>query len=275
GVKFQADTSGFITGIRFYKGAGNTGTHIGNLWSNTGSLLARATFSGETASGWQQATFASAVAVNASTTYVASYLAPNGHYAGDLNYFTASVDRAPLHALASAISGGNGVYVYSATSAFPNNSYQASNYWVDVVFSPSVGPTSTPTSTPGPGTSTPTPTATATALATATATPTGSPGAGPCTLWASSAAPSNPSNTSDWNSVEIGLKFRSDVDGHITGLGFYKAGGNSGTHVGSLWSSSGTLLARATFTNETASGWQQVTFAAPVAVAANTTYVAS
>jgi hypothetical protein len=33
GVKFQADVDGYITGIRFYKGSLNTGTHIGNLWS--------------------------------------------------------------------------------------------------------------------------------------------------------------------------------------------------------------------------------------------------
>src|SRR5207253_2231057 len=33
--------------------------------------------------------------------------------------------------------------------------------------------------------------------------------------------------------------------------------------------------ATATFANETSSGWQQVTFAAPVAITANTTYVAS
>ena len=31
GVKFTADQPGLITGVRFYKGAGNTGTHIGNL----------------------------------------------------------------------------------------------------------------------------------------------------------------------------------------------------------------------------------------------------
>src|SRR5262249_2397992 len=84
GVKFQSETSGFITGIRFYKGAGNTGTHIGNLWSSTGSLMATAAFTGESSTGWQQVTFASPVAVAANTTYVASYFAPLGHYSGDL-----------------------------------------------------------------------------------------------------------------------------------------------------------------------------------------------
>ena len=49
GVKFKADTSGIVTGIRFYKASTNTGTHIGNLWTSTGQLLASATFTGETA----------------------------------------------------------------------------------------------------------------------------------------------------------------------------------------------------------------------------------
>src|SRR5262249_29883325 len=48
GVKFNSSTAGYITGIRFYKGSGNTGTHVGHLWTSTGTLLATATFSGET-----------------------------------------------------------------------------------------------------------------------------------------------------------------------------------------------------------------------------------
>ncbi len=37
GVKFQASTDGDILGIRFYKGADNTGTHVANLWTASGS----------------------------------------------------------------------------------------------------------------------------------------------------------------------------------------------------------------------------------------------
>ena len=39
-----------------------------------------------------------------------------------------------------------------------------------------------------------------------------------------------------------------------------------------LWSATGTLLATATFTNETASGWQQANFSNPVPITAGTTY---
>ncbi len=69
------------------------------------------TFTGETGSGWQQVTFATPVAIQANTVYVASYFAPNGHYSGDLNYFaTQGVDTPPLHALATGVVGGNGVF---------------------------------------------------------------------------------------------------------------------------------------------------------------------
>ena len=76
GVKFVPSVAGQITGIRFYKGPQNLGTHIGNLWTSAGASLATATFANETASGWQQVTFANPVAVTPGTTYVASYFAP-------------------------------------------------------------------------------------------------------------------------------------------------------------------------------------------------------
>ena len=135
GVKFRSDVAGTIAGIRFYKAAANTGTHVGNLWSSTGTLLATVTFADETASGWQQAFFATPVAIASNTVYVASYHANNGHYSADLNYFAAKgFDNPPLHALTNGVSGGNGVYAYGANSAFPNQTWNAANYWVDVVF---------------------------------------------------------------------------------------------------------------------------------------------
>jgi YVTN family beta-propeller protein len=145
GVKFTTDTAGFINGIRFYKGAGNTGTHIGSLWTSTGTLLASATFTNETATGWQQVNFATPVAVAANTTYVASYLAPNGGYALNSAYFASSgFDNPPLRALSNAVAAGNGVYRYGTGNLFPNSTYNSSNYWVDVVFTTSAGPDATP-----------------------------------------------------------------------------------------------------------------------------------
>ena len=355
GVKFRSTQAGYITGIRFYKGAGNTGTHVGSLWSSTGQQLASATFVGETATGWQQVSFATPVAIAANTVYVASYFAPNGGYAGDSQFFaTASVTNGSLQALQDGTSGGNGLYAYASSNAFPNASFQATNYWVDVTFTTTLGPDTTPPTvtavTPAAGaTVVPISTAvtatfsealdattvntstfelrnaTTNALITAAVTynatsrtATLTPGAAlaastlytatlkggasdprvkdaagnalaasstwsfttaaasscPCSIWAPGATPGTASHN-DPSAVTLGVKFRSTQAGYITGIRFYKGAGNTGTHVGSLWSSTGQQLASATFVGETATGWQQVSFATPVAIAANTVYVAS
>ena len=135
GMKFRSDLPGLITGVRFYKSAANTGTHRGNLWTTNGTLLGTVTFSNETASGWQQANFATPIPIVANTTYIVSYHAPNGRYSINTNFFTsAGVNNLPLRALQSGVDGPNGVYRYGSTSGFPNSSWNASNYWVDVVF---------------------------------------------------------------------------------------------------------------------------------------------
>ena len=135
GVKFKSDTSGRSRGSASTRPPRTPATHVGSLWSATGTLLAQVTFTSETASGWQTVYFATPVAITAGTTYIASYYAPNGHYSGTQNALASTVDNAPLHALANATSA-NGVYAYGAASTFPSNSYNATNYWVDVIFSP-------------------------------------------------------------------------------------------------------------------------------------------
>ncbi len=516
GVKFSSEVAGKVTGIRFYKATTNTGTHVGSLWSATGTLLAQATFTTETASGWQEVSFATPVFISANTTYVASYLAPKGHYSDtSAGFNTSATSNPPLTALANATSV-NGVYTYSTKSAFPTSSYKATNYWVDVAFEPSLspgqvtnvstksgngaasvswsapggdistytitpyigataqtattitgtppattasvtgltngtsytftvtasnpngaGPASspsaavTPATTPSAPTSvsatagnasaaltwnapasnggsaitgytitpyigntaqtattiTGTPPATGTTITgltngttyTFTVTATNAVGNSPASEHSAATTPfttpsaptavtatgatsqaqvswSAPSNTggsaitgytitpyigataqtsseaapsatsaiiagltngtgytftvkannaagsgpqssasatttprntifdyatpttvdsADTNPTNVGVKFSSETYGAITGIRFYKTTTNTGTHVGSLWSASGTLLASATFTSETASGWQQVNFATPVLISPNTTYVAS
>ena len=133
GVKFQASTTGAITGIRFYKGPQNAGTHVADLWSAAGTLLASATFTNETASGWQQVNLSTPVIVTAGTTYVVSYHT-DGNYSADPNYFATAHTNGDLTALASGTSGGDGVYAYGTGQIFPTDTYNASNYWVDVVF---------------------------------------------------------------------------------------------------------------------------------------------
>lgn len=137
GVRFRSDVDGVITGIRFYKGTSNTGTHTGSLWSSSGGLLATATFTNETASGWQEVRFSSPVAISADTTYVASYHTAAGFYSITDSFFDdGSVDNTPLHALQDGVDGANGLFRYSLTPAFPDSSFNTTNYWVDVLFRP-------------------------------------------------------------------------------------------------------------------------------------------
>ncbi|MFF7238849.1 DUF4082 domain-containing protein [Streptomyces collinus] len=134
GTRFTSSADGWITGVTFYKGTGNTGTHTGSLWSDTGALLATGTFTNETASGWQTLTFATPVAVTAGTPYVVSYHAPNGHYAVDGGYFAGAHQSYPLTATADTTAHHNGLYRYGADPAFPGGSYGSANYWVGPVF---------------------------------------------------------------------------------------------------------------------------------------------
>ena len=342
GVKFRADQAGFVSGIRFYKGTGNTGTHTGSLWSSTGTQLATVTFTGETATGWQQATFASPVAVNANTTYIASYYAPNGRYAADDGYYANSgVTNPPLTALQNGVDGGNGVYRYGSGGGFPNSSFSSTNYWVDLVFNPSGADTTKPTVsdrepaagatgvavtttveatfsepvqestitmtlTAGSGvaasksydsgtrTITLTPNANLAPSTTYTVNVSGAQDSAdnemdpvtwtfttaaaatgcPCTIWPNTTVPATAA-AADNSAVELGVKFRASQAGYITGIRFYKGTGNTGTHVGSVWTSQGNKLGSVTFTGESATGWQQATFSAPLPVTANATYVAS
>ncbi|ARO29436.1 cadherin-like/VCBS repeat-containing protein [Rhizobium sp. NXC14] len=130
GFKFQTSVAGTVTGIRFYKGSQDTGTHTGSLWSSTGTRIATLTFTNETASGWQTAYFTSPVSLTVGQTYTASYHTNTGHYSSTTGYFTSNVTSGPLTAPAS----GNGVYAYGSNSLFPTSTFQSTNYWVDVMF---------------------------------------------------------------------------------------------------------------------------------------------
>jgi hypothetical protein len=126
GTRFTAAVNGSVSEVRFFKGTGNTGTHIGRLYGPSGAVLGSVTFTGESASGWQHAALATPVPVTAGTIYTVSYTAPVGRYAGDNNYSFPKV-TGQLTAL-------SGVYKYGG--GFPTATWQASNYFVDVAFVP-------------------------------------------------------------------------------------------------------------------------------------------
>jgi LPXTG-motif cell wall-anchored protein len=96
----------------------------------------------------------------------------------------------------------------------------------------------------------------------------------PVSFFADGATPAV-ANWDDPAAIEVGVKFTSTVDGTVSALRFYKGDKNTGTHTGSIWSADGELLGTATFTGESGSGWQKVTFEEPVEIKNDTTYVAS
>ena len=131
GLKFQSSMAGTVTGVRYYKSDLNIGPHTGSLWSSTGTRLATVTFTNELGVGWQAASFSTPVAITAGTTYVVSYHTNYGHYAATGSYFASPVTNGPLTAPANA-----GVYTYNSAGAFPSSTFNAENYWVDVLFNP-------------------------------------------------------------------------------------------------------------------------------------------
>ena len=343
GVRFVPLNDGFVTGVRFYKGTGNTGTHVGSLWSPSGERLAQATFANESATGWQSVTFATPVAVAAGQPYVASYTAPRGSYALESWAFSArSKESGPL-----LVEGGYGAPaggLFAAPGAYPSSSHQNANYFVDVSFtttdsseliamgqSPLPGSSSVPTTTTvsaryskplQPGTAaltlkdangavvagatsydattrtvTFTPSAPLAGFVKHTATvigrdnggnpvanggtwsfttvkPPNPPGVCPCTLFDDSLVPAV-FEAADRDAVTLGVRVTPDTNGQVTGIRFYKGVNNTGSHTGTLWAADGTVLATGTFTDESTTGWQTLTFPTPVTVRKDTTYVAS
>jgi Domain of unknown function (DUF4082) len=72
--------------------------------------------------------FSSPVYVSASTTYVASCYAPNGHFAHDWNYFLNPRDFGAINTPANA-----GVFLQDSTG-FPSSTFQNSNHYVEPIF---------------------------------------------------------------------------------------------------------------------------------------------
>ncbi|WP_110182152.1 DUF4082 domain-containing protein [Nocardioides solisilvae] len=342
GMRFSPTTDGFVSGVRFYKGQGNGGTHVGSLWSATGQLLGRGTFTGETATGWQTLQLADPVPVATGQTYVVSYTAPQGRYAlqSDAWY------QAPKVATPLRVAGGFGAApagVFADAGRFPDRSYGSSNYYVDVLFTTMDGsPLRVGSQSPLPGSTSVPPQSTVSAVfskpltsgsasiqvrdalgalvagssqydaatrritftpsqplassvrhqvtvrgtdtagqqvsaggewAFTTAKPAAAPGVCPCGVYDDATQPGTLQD-SETAAVTLGLRFAPLRDGQVSGVQFFKGPDNTGTHVGSLWRvSDGALLAQGTFTGESTSGWQELTFGSPVTVQAGVQYV--
>ncbi|WP_235201488.1 DUF4082 domain-containing protein [Microbacterium sp. CH12i] len=127
-TRFTVDVAGSVTGIRFYKGAANTGQHTGYLWSADGTKLADVEFTDETADAWQTATFTTPISLQPGVEYRVGLYSTTGRYAVDLGTLAAETTSGHFTIPASGSS-----WVYSRE--FPGNP-STNNYWVDVIFAP-------------------------------------------------------------------------------------------------------------------------------------------
>jgi RHS repeat-associated protein len=109
GTKFSVNAAGTISAIRLHRGAGNSATTV-KLWTTTGTLLGTGTITGS-AMGW----------VTGRISYNAAF-------------FNAAVTVGPITMPSTSTSGGNGVYSYP--NAFPDYTWNANNYWIDPVYTP-------------------------------------------------------------------------------------------------------------------------------------------
>jgi hypothetical protein len=140
GIKFWARVPGTISGIRFYRGHRNGNGYNVRLYTAAGSQLGRASTKTDTCAVpcWESISFAAPISISPNTTYIAAYYTSNGEYAANDTGLVNGVANGSLVAPASNMVGGNGVYTYS--TGFPNLTYEESNYWVDVEFTPSAPP---------------------------------------------------------------------------------------------------------------------------------------
>ena len=130
GLKFFADTDGEIRALRYWKAAGESGSHIGRIWSATGALLRSVGFNNETGSGWQEATLATPLAISANMIYTVSVNA-NSHYVLTASALDGSLQSGNIRTIADDNNG-----VVGEIGTFPTDSNQNSNYFRDVRFVP-------------------------------------------------------------------------------------------------------------------------------------------
>ncbi len=139
GMRFTVSKAGTISQLKYYRGtvdADNTDIRTLHLWlgTNTTTPLATATItSAPGASGWQVATLATPIHIDAGTAYVVSYGTTENYAKSDTYFATAHSDASGTITGLATGAIGNGVYAVGP-GAFPGLSGGGANYWADVTF---------------------------------------------------------------------------------------------------------------------------------------------
>jgi hypothetical protein len=133
GLRFAVSAPAEAVGVRFHRGPGNDGPHVGRIWRSDGTLVGEVDFDDtDDTLGWRTAMLARPVPLDVGTTYVVSYLAPVGRYSIDLRYFGSEpVVNGILIGRPDGGGSRNGVFAYGG--GFPTGTYLGSNYWIDVI----------------------------------------------------------------------------------------------------------------------------------------------
>lgn len=129
GMKVRSTKAGQIVAIRFWKAPSESNTHVGKIWTATGSLLTSVSFTNETASGWQEKELSTPLTIQANTSYIVSVNTANTYFVISSLGLQTSVVNGDLSSVAD---GNNGVY--GSSNSFPTNSFRTSNYFRDIVF---------------------------------------------------------------------------------------------------------------------------------------------
>lgn len=148
GMQFQSSVAGTITAIRYWRADSEAfadNSHVGNIWSATGSLLASVSFVNETAGGgWQEQLLAVPLAIAANTTYTVSVNILS-HYVYTFQGLKDPIVNGDLASIAGSSLGSctgpaNANGVYGNPGTFPTSSFNCVNYFRDVQFTPEVVP---------------------------------------------------------------------------------------------------------------------------------------
>jgi hypothetical protein len=128
GMRFTTTTAGQIKAIRFYKSSSESGVHSGKIYAASGQLLALVNFTSETGSGWQVQNLPAPLNIAANTEYTVTVNTGNSYYVATNNGLATQITNGSLR----SVGGG----VFGPVGAKPTQSWQSSNYFRDVVFSP-------------------------------------------------------------------------------------------------------------------------------------------
>ncbi len=245
GMRFSVTTEGQLNALRYYRAAGETGTHYGMVWRvSDNAVMATAQFTNEDGSsvaGWQQQNIPP-VPLATGTEYVIGVNSGSNHSNYVYPYEYTGLATASTNGLVSVPGTPNGVYgTFNTSSPFlttrPTSSYLNTDYFRDIVYSR------------------------AQSLYHAS------------TDYVDHFAPVD-------EGYELGSRFTSDVNGTITAVKFYQAANSAGKpeggpHVGKVWGPDHRLLATATFPRTNKVGWVEVALDRPLPIRAETEYTVS